>query len=226
MNWQEVTQNVMMFLGGSSIIGFVGLELFKMYLNKNVDKYRHQLGKETEIFKQQLKLITQEHQIKYFKLHNDRANIIKKLYRKLNTMETGMRNYMAKYKPDESNNEQLQKLASESTINFLTFFHQNEIFFEPSICLLIKEIDDLCSGAWYNYTFYDTKEAKDYAKDDIPFRKERFKALKSSWETIDKKIPPVKEKLANQFRNLLGVIDSNGLCNKSLIQQPNTVKVS
>ena len=219
MNWQEVTQNVLTSLGGIGIIGFIVKKLFETYLAKNVDKYRSQLDKETDIFKHQLQLITQEHQIKYFKLHNDRAEVIKELYQKLIIMEEAMRSYMAKYKPADSDNEQLQKKASEFAISFFLFFHQNEIFFDDVICSLIKEIDEIYVEAWNKYSFHNTKEDIQIASDNNLYRTKRIEELKSVWDTINKKIPPIKTEIANQFRNLLGVIHDNNLLNNSSNQR-------
>jgi len=211
MNWLEVTQNLFTVLIGSGVIGFFSKELFKYYLDKSIDKYHLQLNKETESFKHQLQLITQEHQIQYLKLHSDRVEVIKLLYQKLVMLEKAMCSYMARYKLIDSfnNEEEKQKLASESAKDFFDYFHLNEIFFDESICSLIKEMDELYSDAWNKYTFHDTKIAHQIATEDQNYRIERVEDLKNVWDAITKKISPIKKKLENQFRDLLGVKNMN-----------------
>ncbi len=66
MNWTEVLTNLGIFTVGSisitGLLAFFGKRLFEQYLQRKLDDYRHEL-----------QLTSQEHEIQYTKLHNDRA---------------------------------------------------------------------------------------------------------------------------------------------------------
>ena len=210
MNWIEVIQNLGAFLIGSGILGYFGKNIFEYYLDRSIDKYRLLLDKERQEYMQQLQLITQKHQIQYSKLHNDRADVIKLLYQKLVTMEQSMRDYMSPIRfGGEYSREQMKELAGKAAQEFFNYFSSNEIFFDKTICTLIGEMHKLYLDAWVEFTIYDDEATREAVTTDRDLRKERAKVWKSTWDKIDMKIPPIKDKLKNQFRDLLGVINDH-----------------
>ena len=210
MNWTEVLQNLGAFTVGTGgivgIIAYFGRSLFEHYLSEQINNYKSQLDRESDNYRHQLQLATQEHQIKFTKLHTDRSDVIRTIYDKLQLMKQTMRTLVVPIRwADGTTEESRQKDASKAAQEFLDYFYRNEILFEESICTMVKEMDKLYSDAWSTYTTYASPEMKDYAKLDRDFRKERADTLMEAWNTIDKKVPVIEEALKKEFRGLLGV---------------------
>ena len=95
MNWTEVLQNLGIFtVGTAGIVGtiaYFGRSLFEHYLSEKISSYKSQLERENDNYKHQLQLATQEHQIKFTKLHSDRSRVIRAIYDKLQLMKQNMR---------------------------------------------------------------------------------------------------------------------------------------
>jgi len=210
MNWTELLKNLGAFTIGTAsvigIIGYFGRTLFEHYLSEKINSYKSQLERESDNYKHQLQLITQEHQIKFSKLHTDRSEVIRTIYDKLQLMRQTMRDLLVPIRwADGTTEESRQINASKATQEFLDYFHRNEILFEESICTLVNEMDKLYWNAWTSHTTYNAPDMKDIARVDREFGKERADALKEAWDTIDKKVPVIEEALKKEFRALLGV---------------------
>ncbi|CEG26345.1 hypothetical protein [Bacillus sp. B-jedd] len=65
---------------------------YKSVLDKNLELHKSELQKEAEIFKAVLQKEANEHQIKYNRLHDERAVPIRDLYKKIIRMEDTMKN--------------------------------------------------------------------------------------------------------------------------------------
>jgi hypothetical protein len=150
-------------------------------------------NKDIERFKSELEKITIEHQIRYAKLHEERAHVIKEVYRKIAVAEKWMKEYVT---PIDLGGlppiEERSKRAAESANEFVDYYKENKIFLNNDICKLLDEIHKCIAEAWIKFNQKDrVRPDKDYWGD--------------SWQTITEKLPQIKEKLENDFRNILGV---------------------
>jgi hypothetical protein len=210
MNWIEVLQNLSIFTVGTisivGIIAYFGRTLFEHYLSEKINSYKSQLDRENDNYKHQLQLATQEHQIKFTKLHTDRTDVIRTIYDKLQLMRQTMLSLVVPIRfSDGTTEETRQNIAAKAAQDFLDYFHRNDILFDESICKMVNEVDKLYWEAWTDYTTYNAPGMKSLSTVDPEFRKERAATLKEAWNTIDKKVPVIEEALKKEFRGLLGV---------------------
>ena len=207
MDWLDILKNLVVFTVGSGFITYLAKHLFENYLQRKLEDYRSNLDRQSDEYRHRLELISQENQIRFSKLHGDRAEVIVNLFKKLVKMDQSFRAYMGPIivggAPDKPTR---QETAINAANDFLKFFFDNEIYFDNALCETIKEINQLYLDAWYGYNVYDDEAALRDAQFDKEFRKERSEAFKKAWEIIEKKIPTVKKNLEDQFRKLLGVI--------------------
>jgi hypothetical protein len=135
--------------------------------------------------------------IRFSKLHNDRAESIKKLYSKLVKMEESMRSWMdPRQFPEEENKEKKQKIAQKNVNRFIRYYNINRIIFRKDICKIIDEINKKMDDTWLDFASIQAYEKGD---------NERRKLWKKSWNTIGKEIPKLKHELEDEFREILGV---------------------
>jgi hypothetical protein len=202
VNWYEVITSLGIFTVGSisitGLLAFFGRKLFEQYLQKKLDDHRNQL-----------QLILQEHKIRYSKLHSDRADVIRVLYEKLVIMEQSMRTYVfpAQFRGDLSRKDKKTK-AGNAADDFFYYFYPNEVLFDDSICNLVNEMNKLYQNVWVHTTMYDNEVAQADLETHYEFDDGAVEAVMKAWETIDAKIPPLKDNLKIQLRKLLGVTES------------------
>lgn len=187
MNWIDLLTSLGFFtLGSVSIVGiitFFGKRLFDQYLQKRL----------------------QEYQIQFSKLHNDRADVVRDLYAKLVIMERAMRAYMfpMQFRGDPPR-AQKRIDAGKSAEIFFDYFYPNSIFFDDSVSLLVGEMAKLYQDAWAHISAYDN-EADEAMESHQGLGDKALKDLMNAVETIETKIPRLKEELKSQLRDLLGV---------------------
>ena len=77
-------QELIKYLGSAAIIMAAIAWLIKTltihFLRNDAEAYKQRLARETESFKSQLEIAAKEHEIRFGKLHEKRAQIIEQLY--------------------------------------------------------------------------------------------------------------------------------------------------
>jgi hypothetical protein len=141
------------------------------------------------------------YQIRFSKLHSDRADVIRELYSKLVNMEKSLRSYMnrVQYKNAPSEKEQ-QEMAAKDTGNFITFFDENRIFFDTNVCDLIEKIYEECRKAWIDFHIYS-----DVTHLPQVIQSKKAELQLDAYNSIKEKFPELRKKLEDEFRKLLGV---------------------
>jgi len=92
----------------------------KQYFEKRLESYRTELEKE---------------KIQYSELHEQRGQVIAKLYEKLGEFEEDMRSLVKPFQAtgEEPQDEKLKK-AAESGEEFRKYFKKNRIYFSEDVC--------------------------------------------------------------------------------------------
>ena len=199
MNWNELIQNLGIFTIALGILAFLAKSLFTHYMNQKINEHKHKL-----------QLITQEHQIRYSKLHQERAEVIKILYNKLIKMEESMFSYLKPIRlSNNTNRNELQELAYEAAKDFFSYFYENEIFFDDGFCKTINKMNEVYYKSFTDVMLYDDEQSQEIAKSNREFRKERADALKKAWREAEREIPPIKNEMKSHIRTLLGVESTN-----------------
>lgn len=109
---------------------------------------------EIERLKSQLALVGIEHQIRFSKLHEMRANVVADTYEKLKDLHHKLGEYVQIFEPagGKPKNERRQS-AYESHESFRSYFQTKLIFFPKSTADKLEKINQDLVRAFNNFTF-------------------------------------------------------------------------
>lgn len=178
------------------------LEAFKQTLTAQTQAQKLELDKNLETYKNTLQQISQENQIKFSKLHQERAAIIKEFYSKLAITEKSMNSYMAPFQPaGDPPMKEKSEVAAKDANDFLEYYRQNEIVFNNDTCAIIEKLNASFVKAWNEFNKYQRK----MNSGGFVSEEEINKSLAPYYNVLKKEIPELKGKLKEDFRKTLGV---------------------
>jgi len=182
------------------LILIVGLLIYKYLPSYFTEKGKNLATKEdigditrkVEEVKTEFIKVSSEHQIRFSKLHEKRAEIIAELYRRLNNFHWAVCAFLRDFHTTKNDKKEFKKLDDKS-YEFTDYFHNHRIYFNENICSKINELVDALYSA---YVPLESRDSND-------------KYLKEDWnncaEIVQKQYPKIKESLESDFRKILGV---------------------
>lgn len=206
---------LLVFLGKKIIDYFFmkSLQKYKSNLELQFQSYKLELNKQIESYKTNLQKATFEHQIKYSKLHEERALVIKELFSKLVKVEKSMGSFVALFEPvGERPKEEKGKDAAKDFNDFLDYVRTNEIYFSDDICELMYKIIDEIRDAWLKFITYPSYKKIDYFLPEpklAEIEKKKLDFWIEAWKKINQDIPTLKKQLKQELQKMLGVEGSN-----------------
>lgn len=205
-------EELIKFLGGSALflgaVAWLIRSLIIHRLNKDITDFKTNLQHESKIEFQKvshyLRLSGLEYEHRVALLHEKRAEVIAELYRLLIEFIVAAESYtsIAEFSNEPGKNEK-ETLLNNSVYEFGRYYIINRIYFSKLICNSVDELLTKALGPIQKYSYWRKQEGKGYVG-----------ALKAndSWgeasKIITREIPPLLDKIGNEFRNLLGV-DTN-----------------
>lgn len=184
-------------------IGFGGLTLggIIIYLGKIV------IGKSSEVFlenqKHKLEVNKIEHQVKYSKLHEERAIVIKELYISLFDIESILSLIAAQNQLDkwESSDITSEKMVSKKYQETKVFLEKNRIYLKNELCEKIINLLDDCLFLTTKMITSKTSNNKSIKPNEDIVSQWRIHEIESA-----QKIKEQRLELAEVFREIIGVI--------------------
>ncbi len=203
--WQELTKLLGIFILFAGAISWLiksiithflsrDTESYKSQLTRDVENYKIQLNteatKEIEKLKGSLQITAKEHEVRFSKLHEKRAEIISKLYSKLYQADVSVGALEIRVKDgyDETILKEAAQKAHERCLIALRFFEKNRLY-------LSKELSDKIHQILS--TLELTSKSVSYS-DSI--RKNGLEIYSDQKE----KIASIMESLEQEFRIMLG----------------------
>jgi|SRR3990170_5462565 len=178
----------------SSILGSATLFAVVAWLTRSLIK--HFFERDLVRFKLNLEKISFEHQIRFSKLHEIRAQIIADLYGRLYEFHWAVCAFLRDFHKANPDAQRVQKLDDKS-YEFKDFFDKHRIYFTENIC---SKIDEIVNAL---YSAYVPLEAI------APSTDRNDKELKRDWikcaKIVQEKYPAIRESLESDFRKILGV---------------------
>jgi len=196
--WSELIK----FLFGtafiSGLIAYLGRKIIDNYFSRGVEKYKTELEK-----------IKFEHEVKFAKLHEERALVIKELFSKLVTAENSFGSFVAIFEPvGQLPKEEKGKIAAEDFNNFVEYYRLNEIYFSDEISELFYKIINEIRDAWYKFVMYPSYKKTEHFLPDpqlAELEKKKIDNWIAAWKTTKEDLPPLKKKLKRELQKLLGI---------------------
>lgn len=194
-----------MSAAASAVVAFLGKAIINHLLSLDIEKYRYELKHEADIgieqLKSRLQITAQERQIVFSKLHERRALIIAECYALLDDA------YSAAYRFGGHmvfGGLRTQKPVAEEAYNkcleLSLYFRKHKIFFSGELCSVMNEFVELIAEITLEFH---------YAADDPKENKEFREKFESMLPKLMDRVPELKNLMEKDFRNLLGVSDSN-----------------
>ena len=195
MSTVEIITIIVSSIGGSAIL-FAALA----WLTKSV--INHFLSKDIEKFKRELQKSAFEHQIRFSQLHERRANIIADIYGRLYEFYWAACAFLKHYpSSDNTKKSTLLMKLTEHAEGFKDFFDKHRIYFTEEICSqideLVKSLDEASIPLGLVVEGFDKGTEQDV-----------LEVWRKGADIMMKKVPEIKSSLEINFRQILGVIQS------------------
>ncbi|HQS04891.1 MAG: hypothetical protein CFE25_10580 [Chitinophagaceae bacterium BSSC1] len=202
------------------LIGVSGFTLFFIWVSKliitksfdlGLENYKSSLLKDLEIHKSELSKVSLEHQVKFTKLHDDRAEKIKILYGKVIELESALifATTVAQG-PEYSTDNQRDEECFEKIRSLIRQLDLDRIYFTEET---ISKFDTIIKESWE--ISFQMRKVRRFSKAITDFSKigQEIPLIYYSetdlWsdanERAEKGFKILKEDLANEFRKLLGI---------------------
>ncbi|RZJ83037.1 MAG: hypothetical protein EOO20_23525 [Chryseobacterium sp.] len=104
----------------------LAVEKFKGSMNIQLETHKFELLRQADDFRATLKKLELEHQVKYSRLHEERAQTIKQLYALLIDLQDKLGHMTSKFQgPEWTMNIELENASKLSLANYKEFFLEN-----------------------------------------------------------------------------------------------------
>lgn len=199
-----------------TIIGYLAKQIISQVLNKDLEKFKNQLQsendkaklkfeKEIESYRADLNLVYS----KQLQLYSKKSEVIEALYHRLIDLHDIMLEMTVSFRNITGKDEQTVQqeefdrvnLAAQKGNDFFKFYSTNKIYFEKETCKLIEELQMKFKETHTDYSFRHTF--------GLPPIEMTYEMAKKSGDRVRDEIPKLMEKLEDDFRQTLGVIEIN-----------------
>lgn len=202
-------ETILITLGSSTLLvvalGFLSRSIINHYLSKDIETYKIKIKAESDISQEQLKnslkLIAVEHEIRFKRLHEKRAEVLDELYAHLAEAVYLTRSFVSimEWVGDKSKQDKYLE-AMQKIVEFYRYFDRHRIYLTDEQCELIDAFVDRLREPSIEFSFY-----LDVPKFNQEMLKEKSKVWREAWESVEKKVPPARQALEDEFRKMLGV---------------------
>lgn len=145
-----------------------------------------------------------ENQIRFSRLHADRAAAIKELYTRVAALENALSVMVHPVQPSSNGIQNTHKqTALKSYTELQNYFCENRIFFSEEDADVIEKLLETAEKVFCDYTTYDQ------SSDTTPRDKEDQRQLRlESYNAMCHQFPPLRASLEKHFREALGLVEA------------------
>lgn len=209
INWQEVITTVLTTVGGGTVLLGAAAWLIKTGLKERLArdaeafKTRLKSNADTEVerLKSSLQKTAFEHQVRFLKLHEKRAEVIAELYKRLvDVTRNSQRFVLTRESGPQSGQREEYARAAHRLDEFVSFFEDHQIYLPVDVCILVDKFVDPLRRAVIASGIYGGIE---YPNEQI--RPQIHEAFTKAYAAFDKDIPAARSALEIEFRAMLDV---------------------
>lgn len=164
-------------------------------LNLQLETHKARLLQELEGWKLGYQKALDQNRVQFSRLHADRADAIRELYKRLVVVEHAVGVFVAPLRIEGSNGDRRHEEVFKAFNEFSVFFVHNRIFFTESDCDLIEKLRMVALEV---FVVYDGARMES----DPDGRRDRFKA----YQTMAEKFEPLRKQLEGEFRATMGLV--------------------
>jgi 7-cyano-7-deazaguanine synthase in queuosine biosynthesis len=197
-------------IGGSAVLfgamAWLVRSVINHFLSKDLEKFKLNLQRESqqELMRLQssLQLVELEHQIRFSKLHERRAEIIAELYTRAVGLYRAASAFVKLYQSlDEAKNKENIKSLWNAADKFRNYFDEHRIYFNENTCTTIDSFNEALSKACSNLIVFIQ---------DAPALNLTTAQIWDEWNKtmtlMEGDVPKIRKSLEESFREILGVL--------------------
>jgi hypothetical protein len=189
----ELWQALLVAFGGNAalllVIAFLGRSLVGNFLTKDIEK-----------FKADLQVAAVEHQVRFSKLHEKRAQVLADLYKLLVLAARETESFASPMEfAGEPDKKQKLRATISAIANYFTFFDEHRIYIPQQLCVSLEEFARKLRRLSSDFGVY--------VGIDFPTQRtseEKQKAWLAAWDSVQSEVPQLRSRLEEEFRRLLG----------------------
>lgn len=209
INWQEVITTV----GSTAVISalflsavtFLTKSVINHLLTRDAEKFKAQLKADADIeiekLKNSLQMVAVEHQVRFSKLHEKRAEIIADLYARLVEAERIGDHFVKVDSWDDEKRRESYEATHQNLLELYYFVEKHSLYFPKPVCdLLTNFVADIRSNV-IGMHVYARIDPTNIHQGLI---EERVRIVKQAFESFQDQIPAARKALESEFRTILG----------------------
>jgi len=182
----EIIKNLLYFLISSGLIVWLIKAIFSQYFSKDLEKFKSNLEKEAFSYR-----------VRYEKMHAERAEVIKELYKKISKTHRSFSSFMAIFqKAGDTPEKEKGEIAAQNANDFTDYYEENKIFVDRKLSEKIDKLSAAFRDAWLKFEI-----SRGSRKEEDTY----IKFWESAWKTITEETPKIKEEIEDDFRKIIGI---------------------
>ena len=211
--WKEL----LAFISGSTIIiaavAWLTKSIITHFLSKDVENFKIKIKAETdrniEELKSALKMTALEHEVRFRRLHEKRAEVIAEIYKKMIDAHFATSSFVARGEyENEPNKKEKFKILEEKISEFLEYYGKFKIYLNTDLCEGIEKFAQELRGPALTLNMFINNP------DEGTLGKIKQESWTEAWIKVnDTIVPQARRELEQEFRKLLGVVDSGNTNN-------------
>jgi hypothetical protein len=210
IDWEDVLKTVGATVGGGAVLLSAAAWLIKALIIDSLardakvfeTRLKADADLEIERLKNSLQIVAVEHQVRFSKLHEKRAEVIAELYRRLVDTFWDSRQFIFQGYTGQPEQQEQYAAVERKTREFFLFIETNRIYLPDRICTLLDK--------FVNAVREPVIGVGTYGKIDFPNQQtleERHKVLIAAFNAFREDIPEARRALEMEFRAILGVAE-------------------
>jgi hypothetical protein len=206
----ETWQTILLAFGGNAallaVLGGIGKSLLDKLIERDTKQFESDLKAKSdaviEHLKNELQLKTIEHQVRFSRLHEKRADVIAELYGSFVEALWEAESFLS---PIEWHGEPNKKEKHLAAMNKLTdlyrYFDKHRIYLPTELCSSLDQLVMEVRTLVINFGVY-----VEFHEDNLnnSTQQEKREAWSAGWKAIKNQVPLARQSLENEFRSLLG----------------------
>ena len=210
----DAWQSIVLAVGGNAALLVALAWLARSFgfqlLAKDLETFKASLStassEASERLKHQLQMVAHEHQVRFSKLHERRAEVITNLYALLVEAQWAGQSFVSVVEwGGEPPKEEKYTTAMNKFAEFFREFDKNRIFLPEAVC---QQLDDFLQGMRKRVIHFGVYvQTDDYAPDHVI--KEKYEVWSGASEYFDTELPAARKALETELRGMLAGAPAN-----------------
>jgi hypothetical protein len=209
----ELWQSLLVAVGGNAallaVIAYLGRSLIGQFLTKDVEEFKVKLKAESDIaierLRAELHRTSMEHQVRFSRLHDERAVVLARLHKLLVAAVQKVQSFASFGElPGEPDKLQKYDTAMMAITNYFGYFDRHRIYLPADLCDALEALAHKLRVPTGKFGFYvRMKDPTGTAKAEM------HRAWDAAWQSAEDDVPVLRAAIENEMRKLLGVLPGN-----------------